>query len=451
MHQLRRVGELEEEDLLGRDRADARRVAAAREDVEGVQADAERRVVGRLDDPPRVVVVAARGGPTRAPRRRSRSPRAGGALGQLVQLRGGEGVVVDRVPARRWSRPAPCRRRAPPSRRTSPRRGAGCARASRRAPPRSRGTAGRARSAGPSASARARAPRRARAGEAIRSGSNSSTASKPGAGGGRELLLERPAQADRRDALSTRLLRGAARRSGRASGRGRAARRRTARASARGLQRDHARRRRACGIRARARRCSSGVRAGGRRPPRPTAPGRSSSGGRPRCRGATSMPVGVAWMSPSAPASSRARSSAAGRARARGRAPSRAPRRVDRSSSTTCRTPAPELEDRVGRPPPRPRRRPEHDLARPRARQAPLERPRRSRSRRCCGRPVRPSSKTTVFTAPMAAASARQLVEVLDDELLAGCVTLTPRRPSRAPRASSAPTSARGGSSSSRS
>ena len=94
--QVRRVRELEEEQLLGRDVADAGGVAAAREDVEGVDAGAERRVVARLHDPPRVVVVAH----VAAPRQRlvgDPEPARAGALGQLPQLRGGERVVVDRL------------------------------------------------------------------------------------------------------------------------------------------------------------------------------------------------------------------------------------------------------------------------------------------------------------------------------------------------------------------
>ena len=59
----------------------------------------------RLDDPPRVVVVAHVAAPGE---RLVGDPDAalGGALGQRAQLRGGERVVVDRVPARRSSRRA---------------------------------------------------------------------------------------------------------------------------------------------------------------------------------------------------------------------------------------------------------------------------------------------------------------------------------------------------------
>ncbi len=56
--QVRRVRELEEEDLLARDAVDRVQRRAAAEDVERVQAGAQRGVVGGLDDPPRMVVGA---------------------------------------------------------------------------------------------------------------------------------------------------------------------------------------------------------------------------------------------------------------------------------------------------------------------------------------------------------------------------------------------------------
>ena len=82
--------------LVAGDRAIAAEVGAAREDVEGVQAGAERRVVGRRDDPPGVVVLVD----VAAPGERlvgDPQPALGGALGERVQLLGGERVVVDRV------------------------------------------------------------------------------------------------------------------------------------------------------------------------------------------------------------------------------------------------------------------------------------------------------------------------------------------------------------------
>ena len=92
----RRVGELDEEELLAGDVLDPGRIRAAREDVEAVQADAERGVVGALDDPPRVLVVVDVATPGE---RLVGDPQAvgGGALGQLAQLGGGQRVVVDRV------------------------------------------------------------------------------------------------------------------------------------------------------------------------------------------------------------------------------------------------------------------------------------------------------------------------------------------------------------------
>ena len=94
--QVRGVGELEEEELVGRDRSDRVQSGAAREDVEGVQAHAQGGVVARLGDPPRVVVL----GDVAAPGERlvgDAQPALGGAPGERVQLLGGERVVVDRL------------------------------------------------------------------------------------------------------------------------------------------------------------------------------------------------------------------------------------------------------------------------------------------------------------------------------------------------------------------
>ena len=94
--QMRRVGELQEEDPLARDRVDRGQVGAAREDVERVQAGAERGVVGGLDDPPRVVVLAD----VAAPGQRlvgDLQAALVGARRERVELLGGERVVVDRV------------------------------------------------------------------------------------------------------------------------------------------------------------------------------------------------------------------------------------------------------------------------------------------------------------------------------------------------------------------
>ena len=92
--QVRRVGELEVEDLV--DARDGAEIGAAREDVERVQAGAERRMVGGFDDPPRVVVLVDVAAP--GERLVGDPPAAvGGAGGERVQLLGGEVVVVDRL------------------------------------------------------------------------------------------------------------------------------------------------------------------------------------------------------------------------------------------------------------------------------------------------------------------------------------------------------------------
>ena len=99
---LRRVGELDEEDLLGRDLADADRISAAREDVKAVQADTERGVICGRDDRPGMVVLAdvappgerLVGHPNTALRR---------LFGEFAQLLGRQRVVVDRAAQRRSS------------------------------------------------------------------------------------------------------------------------------------------------------------------------------------------------------------------------------------------------------------------------------------------------------------------------------------------------------------
>ena len=81
--QVRRVRELEEEDLLAGDLGDRVQVGAALEDVEGVQADAERGWSAAADDPPRVVVLAHVAAPgerlVRDPERRARAARSASA------------------------------------------------------------------------------------------------------------------------------------------------------------------------------------------------------------------------------------------------------------------------------------------------------------------------------------------------------------------------------------
>ena len=73
-----------------------RGVAAAGEDVERVEAGAEVGVVAGLDDPPGVVVVAHMAPPGE---RLVGDPDVvrSGTLGERVQLRGGESIVIERV------------------------------------------------------------------------------------------------------------------------------------------------------------------------------------------------------------------------------------------------------------------------------------------------------------------------------------------------------------------
>lgn len=94
----RGVGQLEEEDLLAGDVLDAfevLRTGAAGQDVEAVQAGAERGVAGRLDDAPGVVV----GADVPPPGERLIGDADAEVLrqvGQFAQLPGGESVVADR-------------------------------------------------------------------------------------------------------------------------------------------------------------------------------------------------------------------------------------------------------------------------------------------------------------------------------------------------------------------
>ncbi|CAB4902540.1 unannotated protein [freshwater metagenome] len=94
--QLRGVGQLQEEQLLLGDGGEAGRVAAARQHVEGVQAQAQSRVVDGADEVPAVVP----GGHVGAPGQRlvgDPEPALAGQLGGGVQLGGQLVVVGDRV------------------------------------------------------------------------------------------------------------------------------------------------------------------------------------------------------------------------------------------------------------------------------------------------------------------------------------------------------------------
>ena len=93
---VRRVGQLQEEQLLARDVADAGGVAAAGEDVEAVDAQPQRRVVGAAHDLPRPVVGVDVPAPRQRLVRHAHTARRG-PLGQHVQLLGDAAVVVDGV------------------------------------------------------------------------------------------------------------------------------------------------------------------------------------------------------------------------------------------------------------------------------------------------------------------------------------------------------------------
>jgi hypothetical protein len=94
--QIRRVGELQEEDPVAGDGVDRGQVGAAREDVERIQAGPERRVTGGLDDPPRVVVFADVAAPGKRLVRDLQAALAGAGR-ERVELLGGQVIVVDGV------------------------------------------------------------------------------------------------------------------------------------------------------------------------------------------------------------------------------------------------------------------------------------------------------------------------------------------------------------------
>ena len=174
--QDRRVGHLQEEDLLARDRRDRRRVVAERQRVKAVEDQAQVRMVRAFDDRPRLAVavdVAAPGerlvADAQVPSRR--------ALRELVKL-GGAALRVGEAALRRV-RAHQHRRRTERLHQVELALGAvaGCARGRRRACLRSRGTAGTGRSTGrgPPAIARRSA---ALPSKLTKSASNSSMPSK---------------------------------------------------------------------------------------------------------------------------------------------------------------------------------------------------------------------------------------------------------------------------------
>ena len=92
----RRIGELEEEQLVARNVGDPGRVRPTGQDVEAVDAQPERRMVGAAHDLPRPVVGVDESAPGQ---RLVGHPHAalGGAVGEQVQLLGDAVVVVDGV------------------------------------------------------------------------------------------------------------------------------------------------------------------------------------------------------------------------------------------------------------------------------------------------------------------------------------------------------------------
>lgn len=89
----RGIGELNEEDLLARDRGEALRVRTSGQNVEAVETDTESGVVCCLDDAPGTVVRVD----VTPPRQRlvgDADPVLVRQYGQFAQLRRGQGVVV---------------------------------------------------------------------------------------------------------------------------------------------------------------------------------------------------------------------------------------------------------------------------------------------------------------------------------------------------------------------
>ena len=230
--------------------------------------DAERRVVGRLDDPPRVVVLVDVAAPGE---RLVGDPQAalGGALGERAQLLGGEVVVVDR---RRGETLEQTSIVVAPSALHDVELRLGAAQVAREPVvgrrPRSRGTAGRGRCSG-RARRRGGGRRPASSGEVMRSASKSSTPSKPAAAAAasfsssvplRQTVAIGPRVSAPR-AVATAASAGRARRSGASMRSASGLDAGEERERARGLEDRHRRRRRGCGSRARARRAAARSRA----------------------------------------------------------------------------------------------------------------------------------------------------------------------------------------------
>ena len=188
MLQVRRVGELQEEQLRGRDRVDAGRVGAARQDVEAVQAQSQRRMVDRVDDAPGVLVGVDVGAPRQRlvtePHPASRAASASTASCSASRRRRG------RRRGRRCCTPASVRRRAAPSRRTSVRAAQVVARPAPGRWCRRPGTAGRGRWSDRGRRSGARTSV-ADQGDPMKSGSKISTPSKPAAAAAASSLSSR--------------------------------------------------------------------------------------------------------------------------------------------------------------------------------------------------------------------------------------------------------------------
>lgn len=88
------IGELKEEDLLPRNLRDGRRIVAAGEHVETVEAESHGRVIGEFDDAPRTAVVVDEPSPRQCLERDPESV-FGGKVPDPAELVGGHRVVVD--------------------------------------------------------------------------------------------------------------------------------------------------------------------------------------------------------------------------------------------------------------------------------------------------------------------------------------------------------------------
>ena len=110
--QQRRVGELHQEDAVARDGADGAEIGAARQDVEGVEHQPDRRMVGAAHRLPGVAVVVDVAAPGQRLEGDAQAA-LGGALAQLAQVGGGAVDAAQASRARRCCRSSGDRSRAP--------------------------------------------------------------------------------------------------------------------------------------------------------------------------------------------------------------------------------------------------------------------------------------------------------------------------------------------------